>query len=299
MTKPMCPSRHRATLLGILALIFWATVAPLTRSLTASVGPLLLVGISSATAGIVLVLVEWRAGHSFRTLLSLSRQVLCGAGLAFLLYFLLYPFSFSLASSDTVAIQLGLVNYFWPALTILCAVPVLKERPRWLLLLAGCTAALCGTGIAILPQGGGTLLTALREDAIPFLAMFVAALSWALHTVFVRRLEARSVSPLPLFQLGTGLICLLLGLLAGEEIHLSGTSLWELVYYSLVPITLGYALWDYGIRCGNFRLLTSLAYLLPLASTLFGCWLFALPLTPGFLFGSLLVMAGAILCRLA
>jgi drug/metabolite transporter (DMT)-like permease len=63
------------------------------------------------------------------------------------------------------------------------------------------------------------------------------------------------------------------------------------------PATLGYTLWDRGVRGGNLVLLAVASYFIPLAATLIiGVWL-SVPIGAEVWLGCALVTAGALACK--
>lgn len=114
-----------ATALGFLAILLWSVTIPLSRSVIEQLGPfttgalvhlagaLLLAGLSAAGGGPV----RPRGGSA----------VYVGAcGGLFVAYFLCLQVALGLAADRRQAIEVGLVNYLWPSLTVLLAVPILR-----------------------------------------------------------------------------------------------------------------------------------------------------------------------------
>lgn len=287
-----------ATIMGLMSLVGWSTINAFTRGLSEPIGPFWLVGISATSAGVLLMARDWCRGVSPVNVARLPRRYLLLAGGLFVTYCLCFTAGLSLAPNRAAAVQLGLVNYLWPALTILFSIPILKTRARWWALILGCVLGFSGAVAATMEDSIQDFFEALSDNVLPFTLLLVAAVSWALYTNLTKALKSsHAPSGLGLFQLTTGLLALLVALATHERLSVSGDTLWQLAYFTLVPITLGYALWDYGAAHGNVHLMATAAYLLPLTNTLFACWWLEVPVSLGMLVGSALVICGAVLSQ--
>ena len=196
-------------------------------------------------------------------------------------------------------LEIGLVNYLWTVLTVLFAVPILGKRARpWLSL--GLLLGVAGIALVI-TQGGALSLAGMTRNLLANPAAyglaFCAALSWALYSNLCRRWgAAHGEGAVALFMLATGLVLLGLRLLVTEPSGWTTRTVLEVLFLASTS-TLGYALWDIGIRRGDFILLSTTSYFTPLLSTLVSClYLRVLP-GPKLWFGCALLIAGAALSR--
>jgi drug/metabolite transporter (DMT)-like permease len=73
----------------------------------------------------------------------------------------------------------------------------------------------------------------------------------------------------------------------------------ELGYMVVFPTTLAYAFWDAAMRRGNMILVASLSYLTPLLSIIIGSVYLGVATGWNLWVGSLLVVAGSLLCKLS
>ena len=166
---------------------------------------------------------------------------------------------------------MGLLNYLWPAFTLLFALPLLGYSGRWTLW-PGMVVAIAGTIVATAPTGGlswSGWVSRVGSNPLPYGLAFVAAIAWGLFSNSGRKWgPEKGIGALPLFVLVTGLLLTVLRLTAHEQPHWSLEAVGLVLWVSIFPISLAYAFWDIGVRTGSMVVLASLSYLIPALSTL-------------------------------
>lgn len=294
-------TQRRATALGVVAIVLWGSTVAFGRSLTAQLGPLRAAGaVYALCAAISLGLLLARPAR-LREALRLPRRYLLVCGGLFVLYVVCFYLALGLSAGAQQAIEVGTVNYLWPAATVVLSVPILGMRARWTLW-PGVLLALAGIAAATLSGRGWTLAASwesLRRDWLPYLLALVGALVWALYSNLSRRWAGGAgAGAVPLFTVATALV---MGPLALA--HAGGAALWtlravaELVYLGVFPTTLGYAFWEVAMRRGNILRVATLSYFTPLlAAAIAAAYLGAVP-GPGLWLGCALVVAGAWVCQ--
>ncbi len=244
-----------ATAAGIGALLLWAFLAVLAR-MAAGLPPLQLTALAFAVAG--LLGLAWLAAT--RRLVALRQRPLAWArGVGGLFgYHALYFAALAFAP----AVEANLLNYLWPLLIVLLSAPVLGLRlgPARL---AGVAMGFAG---CVLLLGGG-----LRFDPahwFGFACAIGAAFTWAVYSVTARRMAAVPTEALVGFCLASAALGLLAH--AGFETWVWPDSRQALgvLLLGLGPVGAAFFLWDRGMKQGDPRLLGTLAYAVPVASTL-------------------------------
>jgi drug/metabolite transporter (DMT)-like permease len=230
-----------------------------------------------------------------------------GCGALFVVYeFCLYV-AIGLASSRQQVLEVGIINYLWPGLTLAFSIPILKRRARpWLV--PGMLMAFAGVFLAAaqresfswasLPAGG-------RGRLLPYLLAFVGAICWGLYSNFSRRWAANAQGVgVPLFLLATGVVMALLRPVFHESSDwaregLPLTVYVVLVYIALVPGLLAYVFWDFAMRRGRMILVAAFSYLTPLFSTLVSCLYLQVWPARGLWIACGLLVGGAFICKLS
>ncbi|WP_203071871.1 aromatic amino acid exporter YddG [Falsiroseomonas ponticola] len=246
-----------ATLAGCGALALWAFLALLSR-LAAGIPPLQITAMGFAVGGIVGLAVVAATGR----LGALRQSPLAWAhGVGGLFgYHALYFIALALAP----AVEANLINYLWPLLIVLLAAPLrgLALGPARLagvgLGFAGC-AILVGTGASFPPE------------ALPgFLAALGCAVTWAVYSVTsgTAKLAGVPTEAVAGFCLATAALALLAHLAFEATVMPDARQAIAVLLLGLGPVGAAFFLWDIGMKRGDPRLLGTLAYAVPVASTL-------------------------------
>ncbi|WP_206930521.1 aromatic amino acid exporter YddG [Roseococcus thiosulfatophilus] len=248
-----------ATLLGLGALALWAFLGLLSR-LAAGIPPLQLTAMSFAVAAMAGVAVVAARGQ-----LSALRQgpIAWAHGVGGLFgYHALYFAALALAP----AIEANLLNYLWPLLIVLFSAPILGLRLGARRLLG---VALGFAGCALLLGGGAGFSAAAPASVwLGFLCAIGCAVVWALYSVTAQRLAAVPTEAVAGFCGGAALLAALTHLGFEATVWPDATQALAALLLGLGPVGLAFFLWDAGMKRGDPRLLGTLAYAVPVASTL-------------------------------
>ena len=244
-----------STLAGSGALVLWAFLAPLAR-LAQGVPPLQLTAMAFAAGGLVALGVVAARGR----LGALRQGPLAWAhGVGGLFgYHALYFAALALAP----AVEANLLNYLWPLLIVLLSAPILGLRlgARRLagvaLGFAGC-ALLVGAG-ASFPAGA----------AWGFASAVGCAVVWAVYSVTSKRMAAVPTDALAGFCIATALLAGAAHLVFETTVVPDARQWLAVLLLGAGPLGAAFFLWDAGMKRGDPRLLGTLAYAVPVASTL-------------------------------
>ena len=292
----------RNTLAGMGAILIWSTSIALARSITEQLGPL------TGAAAIHLVggVFCWsqffyRSRGTVLSFRQLPRKFLLGCGALFVLYMLALYLAVGLAGNRSQVLEIGLVNYLWPALTIFFSLFLLNKKAK-LALWPGSFLALLGVFL-VLTQGHSISFSSLfaNVSANPpaYTLALTAAVSWGLYSNLTRRWAGpRMEGGVELFVSVTGVVFLILRML-----HPEGGS-WTLragleVTFLGMATALGYLLWDMAMRKGDVVFVAACSYFTPLFSTLLSCLYLHVTAGVSLWLGCLLIVAGSLLSWLA
>lgn len=244
-----------ATLAGVGALILWAFLALLSR-LAAGIPPLQLTAMSFAVAGL-LGLATLAARGQLGALRQPAIVWLHGVGGLFGYHALYFA-----ALAWAPAVEANLLNYTWPLLIVLLSAPILGLRlgPRRL---AGVGLGFLGSVILL---GGGAQFPA--EAWLGFLAAAGCALTWSAYSVTAKRLAAVPTEAVAGFCAASAVLAGLAHLAFEPGVIPDARQLLAALLLGLGPVGAAFFLWDLGMKRGDPRLLGTLAYAVPVASTL-------------------------------
>lgn len=292
---------HSGTMGGFIAILLWSTTVAFARSLSEQLGPLTAAAAVYCVSGTIAVIhLLWaiRGGQRIR---ELPVRYLAGCGMLFVLYTLLLFLAVGLAEGRQQVLEVGLLNYLWPALTILLSVVLLKKRAS-LLLFPATLLALSGV-VLVLMQGTRVSWHSfhrnLADNPIAYSLGLGAAVSWAFYSVLARRWaggERRGA--VDLFIPTTGAVLLLVCFFVDEPRAWSSSSLVEAVFLG-VATYLAYGLWDTAMRTGNVVLVAAVSYLTPFFSTAVTCVYLTIATQPSLWIGCGLLAIGSLLSWLS
>jgi drug/metabolite transporter (DMT)-like permease len=275
----------RFTAAGCGAIALWAFLAPLSRAV-ADIPPLEVTAIAlavSAVLGLGVVAVRGRLSALRQPPVAWLHGV---GGLAG--YHLLYFAAIGLAP----AAQANLLNYLWPLLIVLLSAPVLGLVLRRRHALGAALAGL-GCAVLLLPalHGGGAI------DGAAWLGYgcaLAAALVWSLYSVLSRKLDGVATEAVAGFCAGAALLAGLAHVLFERSVIPDATGWLVLLVLGIGPVGAAFFLWDIGMKRGDPRLLGTLAYATPVASTGLLCLFGFSAWSPSLLLAALLVAAGGL-----
>jgi len=294
--------RTVASLAGLAAIVLWSATVGLSRLVTEPLGPLaagaaiyLLAGALGCAALLV------RPG-ALRAIGRLPRRYVFGCGGLFALYTVCLYGAVALAAGRQQVLEVGVINYLWPGLTLVLSVPLLRKRAG----LAFPVAAMVGfAGVVLATWPPGRLRWAafaasLASSAWPYLLALIGAVTWALYSNLARRWAGHAEGQaVPLFVLATGAGMGAMRLALGGPWRWAPGAIAPLILTALGPALLGYVLWDLAMRRGHVTLVASAAYLTPLLSTGISCAVLGVLPGANLWLGCGLVAAGAVLCKLS
>jgi drug/metabolite transporter (DMT)-like permease len=244
-----------STLAGIGALLLWAFLALLAR-MAAGVPALQLTAMAFAVGGALALGVVAARGR----LGALRQGPLAWAhGVGGLFgYHALYFAALALAP----AVEANLLNYLWPLLIVLLSAPILGLR-LGARRLAG--VALGFVGCALLVGAGASFPAGA---ALGFACAVGCAVVWAVYSVTSKRMAAVPTDALAGFCIATALLAGAAHLAFETTVVPDGRQWLAVLLLGAGPLGAAFFLWDAGMKRGDPRLLGTLAYAVPVASTL-------------------------------
>jgi len=283
------------TALGFVAIILWSTTVAFARSISERLGPLTaaacVYGVGALAA---LTRLTLSAGRR-RSLAGLGRRYLVVCGLLFVTYMLVLFLSVGLADGRGQVLEVGLVNYLWPTLTILFSLLVLGKRAS-AFLIPGTALALGGVFLVLTQGQSVTWETFARNTASNPAAYglgLCAAVSWALYSSLTRKWAGgASTGGVDVFLPATAVVMLVLSAFVDEPRAWGVAPVAEAVFLGGATYT-AYGCWDAAMRRGDVFLVAAGSYLTPLLSTLVTVVYLSVPTGPRLWIGCVVLVAGS------
>ncbi|AFR03360.1 aromatic amino acid exporter [Pectobacterium carotovorum subsp. carotovorum] len=283
---------QRATLTGLLAIVLWSTSVGLIRSLTEALGPIGGAAMIYSTSTLCLL-----AFYGFPRIKTLPRVYLFAGGAMFVCYEIFLSLSIGLADSRMQAIEIGMINYLWPSLTVFFSLFINQQKSRFLLW-PGLALSLGGIVWIMKGESDWTpelLWNNILANPLAYSLAFSAALTWALYCNITRRYGQGKSGVSLFFFVASLLLWIQYSFSAEGAISLTLPSSLQLLFMG-TSTALAYSVWNIGIQHGNLTLLATASYFTPVLSTLLAAlWL---NITPAISFwqGVVMVTAGSLLC---
>lgn len=289
---PMVYSRNGATLLGGAAILLWSTSVALMRDISealgAAGGAAMLYSVSTV---FLLLLIGWPK------LRDCSRGYLCWGGLLFVVYEICLALSLGYASARSQAIELGMINYLWPCLTVMLAI-VMNGQRAGPAVYVGLLLSLLGIGWLMCGHGTWTprhMLHNIRQNPLSYTLAFSGAIVWALYCNVTRRYAGGKNGVAMFFLAISLLLWLKYGLSQDATLIFTSRIILQLLVTGAIMGT-AYAAWNIGIIQGNMTLLATASYFTPVLSAAFVSLWLGVALTPAFWQGVVMVCAGSLIC---
>lgn len=286
--------------MGVAAILIWSCNIGVSRSLAESIGALTSAALMFLLGGVLGVIYAALVERRALAMLSLPRRYLIGCGAFFVLYVICLYLAIGLATSRQQTLEVAILNYLWPSLTLVLSIPVLgtKVRPAFPV---GVIIALSGAALAPLNLGdwsASALASNVRDNPWPYALGLAAAVLWSLYSNYSRKWAAHaSGGAVPLFSLAAGLALLPLRPWFHEPSAWSARAIGELLFMALLPSLVAYSLWDRAVRRGNVTLVAALSYAIPVLSTMVSALYLHVSVGWNVWTAALLIVVGAVLCQ--
>ena len=209
-------------------------------------------------------------------------------------------FCLAIFTSDGGAqtMEVGMVNYLWPSLTILFAVLFNRVQTRWWLF-PGLIVAFAGI-VVILAGGKGfsiaDFILRFQHNPISYLLGLSAAVTWAAFSSMTKAWGGNTNPSTFIFAIDTVIFAILwlTGVTEGPaEIQMRGLLS---VLFGGIAIGVAYAAWTHGMSKGNITVLAAASYFTPVLSCVFAIFWINAELDSSFWSGVALVVIGSLLC---
>lgn len=273
--------RRNSLFLAALALLLWSFLAYLGSNLS-HLPPFLLVGILLSIGGILSLgqVTRWRVS---------VKTFLVGVGGIFGYHFLLFS-----AFRAAPVVEANLINYLWPLLLVLMSPIFLAGHPLRKHHVIGGVMGLAGA--ALIVTGGHIALDVSHLSG--YLFAFGAAVTWACYSLMTKRLPTFPTAAVGGFCLSSGLLALLIFWAETGTVKIFSQISWRdwmfLALLGIGPMGAAFFAWDAALKRGDPRIIGSLAYLTPLASTLILVLAGGKPLPRSTAIAMILIIAGAV-----
>lgn len=280
------------TLAGCSAILLWSTTVGFVRNVAEQLGAIGGAAMIYTVSSLFLVIF---LGAPRLKLLSL-KYLLIG-GTLFVSYEICLSLALGMANNRIQAVEMGVINYLWPSLTVLLAVFTSKTSvnkalyPAIALSFFGVAWTVGGNqGISVVHMAGS-----IASNPASYAMAFSGAFIWAFYCNITKRL-ANGKNAITWFFIATAIALWIKYLISDEPAIIFTPEATLDLLLTGAAMGSGYALWNIGIIGGNMMLLAILSYFTPIFSTFLSALILDIELTATFWQGVFMVTIGSLLC---
>ena len=284
--------RKRATLIGLAAIVLWSTMVGLIRGVSEGLGPVGGAAMIYTLSGLLCLLTV-----GFPNLKRFPPRYLIAGSVLFVSYEICLALSLGYASNRHQAIEVGMVNYLWPSLTIVFAI-VFNGQKTNLWVIPGLLISLLGVAWVLGGEQGlhlDEIVSNVVSNPLSYGLAFAGAFIWAAYCTVTSK-YAKGNNGITLFVLLTALALWLKYLFSDQPEMVFSLPVVIKLLMCGVALGFGYASWNIGILHGNVSVLATVSYFTPVLSAALAAVLLNAPLSFSFWQGALMVCAGSLLC---
>lgn len=226
-----------------------------------------------------------------------SKTYLIAGGAMFVCYEIFLSLALGMANDRHQAVEMAVINYLWPAMTVLVAVMMSKKKTN-ILVYPSIFVAFFGVAWSISGEQGlsvSQISANIATNPATYSMAFFGAIIWAVYCNFTQKV-AKGQNAIVLFFIATAMTLWVQYALSNETgmTFTVGSSI-DLLLAGLVMGS-GYALWNVAILGGNMVLLATLSYFTPIFSTFLSSLILGISLTGTFWQGVVMVTLGSFAC---
>lgn len=285
-------SQHKYTLAGCVAILLWSTIVAFIRNVAEQLGPVGGAAMIYTLSSVLLVVVVGAPRLSRFS----PRYLLIGGGL-FVSYEMCLALALGMANDRVQTVEMSVINYLWPALTVMLAVVVSRQKVSKLLYPAMAMAFL---GVAWTVSGEqGLSLTRLAANVatnpVSYTLAFSGAFIWAVYCNITKRL-ANGQNAIAWFFIATAIALWVKFFLTEQPPMVWSSEAVLNLALAAIAMAGGYGLWNIAIIGGNMVLLATLSYFTPILSAFFSALIFGISLGATFWQGVVMVTLASLSC---
>ncbi len=289
--------RHKAIALGIISILLWCWSGICFRKGSEHMGSAMVyLTFMSGGGAITATLFQLFKGQPLSDLYHLPKRVMITGFFGVALYTVMLAQAFGIADVSDIG-QINLLNYLWPVWMVILGILLLGNRPKKSLAFTGIFLGLFGVVIS----KGFDIFSHPPSNFLPHILALLGGFLWALYVVLLRKWK------IPEENGGTAFHFFMCAILAGAFATfmnewsnvppLSPPMVFWIIFGGVGPVGIAYSLYEISVKNGPVLLIASLAYFIPIGSSLLIGLFFKETMSNGLILGALLITIGAWLVR--
>ena len=185
-------SHRKATLTGLMAILLWSAIVGLIKGISEGFGPVAGAALIYTCSSLLLLFTV-----GFPAVRKFPRSYLIIGSILFVCYELCLSLSLGFTHSGRQAIEVGMVNYLWPSLTIVLSVIANRQKTSWVIIpgiiiaIAGICRVLGGDRVFSLSEMADNVM----DNPLSYGLALSGAIIWAIYCVVTKKI-AQMMAPL-------------------------------------------------------------------------------------------------------
>jgi len=285
----------KATLVGLTAVFLWSLIVALIKEVSNHFGAIGGAALMYSLASIFLLM-----SFGWTNLKEFPLKYLIWGILLFVSYEICLSLSIGYSTSSRQAIEIGMVNYLWPTVTILFSIIFNNQKANFLIF-PGAFLSIIGIGFVLGGDAGFSLkemISNIQSNPFSYGLALLGVFLWAAYCTLTAR-SANGKNGITLFFILVSIVLWGKWILSGDvSPHFDLTSVTYLVLAAFA-MGIGYGAWNVGIMHGNITLLATASYFVPVFSAVASAMVLSTQLTLSFWKGALMVCLGSLICWIA
>lgn len=280
----------KAYLFAAVSIFFWSTTPTITKLLLSSRSSLEILSITSPVAFLFLLGLCFLRGE-MKVLREMGWKAIFSALTVGALGTFLYNFLLYCGIGKMPASQAFIINYLWPLMTVLLAVPILKEK---MTLKKALALLLAFSGVILVTSGGH--FSAFSRDSLTGAALCVAAaVVYGLFSVLTKKSGHNRFLAMMLAYGASTVLSLSCTFLSGDLFRPSPLEAGAFLYMGVCTCAVAFTTWALALKMGDTTRISCLAYLTPFLSLLWTGLILDEPFRLTSLLGLLLIIGGILI----
>ncbi len=288
-------TKTKATFIGLIAIVLWSFIVALIRVVSESFGT---VGGAALMYTVASVFLLFSVG--FPTIRHFPKKYLFIGAVLFVAYEICLALSIGYAHNGRQAIEVGMINYLWPTLTIIASILFNQQKTTWLVI-PGFIISMVGITWVLGDESGLNIylmFANIQENPLSYILAFVGAIIWSAYCVVTAKYAEGKNGITLFFILVAATLWIQYVFVGTNEFNFT---LKSTLYLLLAASALGfgYAAWNVGILHGNVMVLATASYFIPIFSAFFAAMVLNATLSLGFWQGVIMICVGSLCCFIA
>lgn len=288
-------NKTQATLIGLSAILLWSSTVALIRVVSENFGTL-----GGTTLMYTLASIFLLCSVGFTGFKEFPKKYLVVGSVLFVAYEICFSFSIGFARNGQQTIEVAMINYLWPAFTIIANILFNQQKSSWLVI-PGFLISMLGISWVLGDENGlnfPLMWLNIKDNPISYILAFVGAIIWAAYCVVTAK-YAQGKNGITLFFILVASVLWIQYFFVGNwEFNFNVKSITYLVL-AASSLGFGYAAWNVGILRGNVMVLATASYFIPIFSAFSATILLNTTLTLSFWQGVMTICIGSLFCFIA